>query len=97
VGTDAAIKPRYQAAPVQRCNRSQEGEHGKGDDQDDDARQDQHLDGIETHGAKRIDLLAHLHGAELGGVRAAGAAATMMATIKTPISRSTRMPTRSTE
>ena len=38
------------------------------------ARQDQHLDRIEAHGAQRVDLLAHLHRAEFGGVGAARAA-----------------------
>ena len=37
-----------------------------------DARQDQHLHGVESHRSKRIDLLTHLHRAELGGVGAAG-------------------------
>ena len=44
---------------------------GNADDQRDDARQDQHLDRIEPHGAQGVDLLAHLHGAELGGIGAA--------------------------
>ena len=35
---------------------------------------DEHLDGIEAHGSKRVDFLAHLHRAKLGGVGAAGAA-----------------------
>ena len=42
--------------------------------QRDDARQDQHFDRIEAHGSQRVDFLAHLHGAELGGEGAAGAA-----------------------
>ncbi len=44
------------------------------DDQRDDARQHQHLDRVEAHGAQRVDLLAHFHRAELGRVGAAGAA-----------------------
>ena len=46
---------------------------GSGDDKGKHPRQDQHFDRIETHGAKRVDLLAHFHGAELSRVRAAGA------------------------
>ena len=34
----------------------------------------QHLDRIETHRAQRVDLLAHLHRAEFGGVGTARAA-----------------------
>lgn len=34
------------------------------------ARQDQDVNGIEPHGRERVDLLAHLHRAEFGGVGA---------------------------
>ena len=74
LGAHAAIEPGHQAAAVKRGHRAEEGEHRQGDDQRQDARQDQHLDRIEPHGAQRVDLLAHLHGAELGGVGAARAA-----------------------
>ena len=47
---------------------------GTRNDERHDARQHQHLDGIEAHGAQRVDLLAHLHRAEFGGIGAAGAA-----------------------
>ncbi len=73
-GLDAAIEPAHQAAAVERRHRAEEGEDRHRDDQRDDARQHQHLDRIEAHGAQRVDLLAHLHRAELGGVGAAGAA-----------------------
>ena len=35
---------------------------------------DEHVDRVEPHHAERVDLLAHLHRAELGGDGAAGAA-----------------------
>src|SRR6187551_595350 len=74
IGADPAIEPGYQAAAVESGHGAKESEHGEGDDQHDDARQDQNLDGIETHGAQRVDLLAHLHRAELGGIGTARAA-----------------------
>ena len=74
LGAHAAIEPGDQAAAVERRHRAEEGQHGQRDDQREDARQDQHLDRIEAHGAQRVDLLAHLHRAELGRVGAARAA-----------------------
>ena len=70
----AAIEPADQARAVERRHRAEEGQQRHRDDQRDDARQHQHLDRIEAHGAQRVDLLAHLHRAEFGGVGAAGAA-----------------------
>ena len=52
-----------------------EGQERQADHQRQDARHDQHLDRIEAHDPQRVDLLAHLHGADLGGeggARAAG-------------------------
>ncbi len=69
-----AIEPGDQPAAVERGHGAEEGEDRQGADERDDPRQDQDLDRIEAHGAQRVDLLAHLHGAELGGVGAAGAA-----------------------
>ena len=74
VGAHAAVKPRHQAATIERGQGAQEGEHGKGDDQNEDPGQDEDLDGVEPHGAKRVDLLTHFHGAKLGRVGAARAA-----------------------
>ena len=74
VGVDAAIEPAHQAAAIERRHRAEEGEDRHADDERDDARQHQHLDRIEAHGAQRVDLLAHLHGAKLGGIGAARAA-----------------------
>ena len=71
---DAAIEPRHQPAAIQRRHRAEEGQDRQRHHQRQHARQDQHLDRIETHGAQRVDLLAHLHRAEFGGVGAAGAA-----------------------
>ena len=42
--------------------------------QGDGARQDQELHRVDAHGGERVDLLGHLHGAELRGERGAGAA-----------------------
>ena len=46
----------------------------QGNDQCDDARKNEDVDRIETHGAEGVDFLSHLHGAQFGGVGAAGAA-----------------------
>ena len=73
-GTHSAVEPRHQPAAVERRHRAQERQDGQRADERDDARQDQDFDRIEAHGAQRVDLLAHLHGAELGRVGAAGAA-----------------------
>ena len=70
----AAIQPGDQPAAVQRGHGSEERQKRQSDDQGDDPRQQQDRHGIEPHGAQRVDLLAHLHGTELGGVGAARAA-----------------------
>jgi hypothetical protein len=74
VGAHAAVEPADEPAAVECGHRAEEGEHRQGQHQRDDARQDQDLDGVAAHGAERVDLLAHLHGADLGGVGAARAA-----------------------
>src|SRR5580692_9133807 len=74
LGIDAAVKPRHQAAAIQRCDGAEEGEDWQRDDQRQHPRQDQDLDRIEAHGAQGVDLLAHFHRTELGGVGAAGSA-----------------------
>ena len=71
---DAAIEPRHEAAAIERRHRAEEGQDRQRDHEREHARQDQDLDRVETHGAQRVDLLAHLHRAEFGGVRAARAA-----------------------
>ena len=73
LGAHAAVEPGDQPAAVERRHRAEERQHRQGDDEREHARQDQHLDGIEPHGAQGVDLLAHLHGAELGRVGAARA------------------------
>ena len=73
-GLNAAVEPAHQAAAVERRHRAEEGEDRQRDHQRDQARQHQHLDRAEPHGAQRVDLLAHLHRAELGRVGAARAA-----------------------
>ena len=70
----AAIEPGDEAAAEERRHRAEEGQDRQGDDQREHARQDQDFDRVEAHGAQRVDLLAHLHRAELGGVGAARAA-----------------------
>ena len=69
---DAAVKPGHQAAAVKRRHRAEEGQQWHRDHEREDTRQDEHLDRIEAHGAQGIHFLAHLHGAELGGIGAAG-------------------------
>ena len=73
-GRHAGIEPAHQAGAVERGHRAEKSQERHRDDERDDARQHQNLDRIEPHGAQRVDLLAHLHGAEFGGVGAAGAA-----------------------
>ena len=70
----AAIEPGHQPAAIERGHRADKGENGQRDHQREHARQDQHLDRIEAHGAQRVYLLAHFHGAELGRIGAARAA-----------------------
>ncbi len=74
VRRQAAIERGHQPAAEQRGDDAEEGQDRHRDDQRQQPRHDQHFGGIETHGAQRVDLLAHLHRAELGGVGAAGAA-----------------------
>ena len=69
-----AIEPRHQPAAIERGHGAQECQDRQRDDQGQNARQDQDVDRIETHGAQGVDLLAHLHRAEFGGIGAAGAA-----------------------
>jgi hypothetical protein len=71
---DPAIEPRHQPAAIQRRHRAEKGEDRQRQHQRQHARQNQHFDRIEPHGAQRVDLLAHFHRAEFGGVGAAGAA-----------------------
>ena len=54
--------------------RAEKGQDRQRDDQRQHPRQDQNLDRVEAHGAQRVDLLAHLHRAEFGGIGAAGTA-----------------------
>src|ERR1700676_2517221 len=65
---DAAIKPCDEATAIQRGHRAEEGKDRQRQYQRQHPWQDQHLDRIEAHGAQRVDLLAHLHRAEFGGV-----------------------------
>ena len=51
-----------------------EGEQRHGDHQGHDARHDQPFDRVEPHRAHGVDFLVDLHGADLGGEGAAGAA-----------------------
>jgi hypothetical protein len=51
-----------------------EGQERQRDDQRDDARHDQRLDRVEADHGQRVEFLAHLHRADLGGVGAARAA-----------------------
>src|SRR6266567_3133455 len=71
VRIDAAVAPGDQRAAVDRRHRAQERQDRHGDEQRNDARQDQDFGRIEAHRAQRVDLLAHLHGAELGRIGAA--------------------------
>jgi hypothetical protein len=71
---NAAIEPGDETAAIKRRHGAQECQHRHCDHERDDARQDKNADGIEAHRLQRVDFLAHLHGAELGGVGAAGAA-----------------------
>src|SRR5580693_235467 len=74
LGIDPAVKPRHQPAAIQRGDGAEKGQNRQRDDQRQHPGQDQHLDRIESHGAQGVDLLAHFHRTELGGVGAAGAA-----------------------
>ncbi len=73
-GAHVAIEPGHEAAAEERGHRSEEGEDRERDQERQDARDDEDRDRVEPHGPQGIDLLAHLHGAELGRVGAAGAA-----------------------
>src|SRR5690606_1083500 len=73
-GAHARVKPGDQPAAIQRRHASDEGQYGHADDQREDARQNQHFDGIAPHGSERVDFLAHFHRAEFGGVGTAGPA-----------------------
>ena len=72
-GLDSGVELRGQLAAVERGHGAEEGQDGERDRERDDARQHQRLDWVEAHGFEGIDLLAHLHGADLGRVGAARA------------------------
>ncbi len=64
-----AVEPRDEPAAIERGNRADEGRGSAARSTSaSNARQDRDLDGIEAHGRERVDFLAHLHRAELGGV-----------------------------
>lgn len=67
-GIDAAIEPGHEATAIKCGHGAEERQDRQRQHQCQHPRQDQHLDRIEAHGAQRIDLLAHLHRAELGGI-----------------------------
>ena len=52
----------------------EERQHRQGDRQRHQARHDQHLERVERHHPEGVDLLAHVHRADLGGDRRAGSA-----------------------
>ena len=61
-------------APASVASDREEAEQRQHDDQRQHARQDEHVGRVEAHHAERVDLLAHLHRAELGGDGASGTA-----------------------
>jgi len=70
--TDALIEPSNKPTSEQRLHVADEYEHRQADRKSHEARQDKNIDGIEPHDGQGVDLLAHLHGAELGGETRAG-------------------------
>src|SRR5713226_2227234 len=65
--------PAHQRAAEQRHEIGVEGKQRQGEDEAEESRQDEHVDGIEPERAQRVDLLVDLHGAELGSKGAARA------------------------
>src|SRR4029077_170398 len=70
----SGVEPANQAAAVERRHHSQKREDRQRDHQCDNARQDENIDRVEPHGLQGIDLFAHFHGAEFGGVGRPGPA-----------------------
>src|SRR6478609_6129064 len=73
VWVNSGVEPANQAAAIERCHHSQKREDRQPDDQRDDTRQNENVDRVEPHGLQGIDLFAHFHGAEFGGIRRPGA------------------------
>ena len=68
------VEVRNGDSAAERCEVGGDRQARQRNHQRDEARKDQHADRIEPDHGQRIDLLAHLHRADLGGDRAARAA-----------------------
>ncbi len=66
VDADVAVEPGRDAASGERRQRRDEGQERQPDHQRQDAGNDQDFHGVEPHDPQRVDLLAHLHGPDLG-------------------------------
>ena len=66
------VQPCHEPASIERGHGAEKRQDRQSDDEREHPRQNQNLHRIEAHRAKRVDLLAHLHGPKLRRVRAAG-------------------------
>ena len=71
---DVGIDPGDGDGAAECCEIGGDRQARQRDDQRDQARKDQHADRVEADDGQRVDLLAHLHRADLGGDGAARAA-----------------------
>ncbi len=71
---NARIDPGHDRGAAERREIGDDGQQRQRDGQRHQAREDQHADRVEPHHLQRVDLLAHLHRADLGGDGAARAA-----------------------
>src|SRR5690606_16294528 len=73
-GGNIRIEPRGHHASAKCGKICEDGEARQADDQRNQARKDQHADRVQADYLQRIDLLAHLHRADLSGNGTAGPA-----------------------
>ena len=72
--THSAIEPCDETTAVERGHGPDKCEYWKRQDQCNYTGQDQHFNGIETHGRQRVNFLTHFHRAKFGGVGTPGPA-----------------------